>query len=505
MDSLLQNSRELIEGRLYSSIIVFALSCLLIVAGCGDGGQQTQSASSSETTSKQQQNQQQAKLDKKVDGVLRPLTMVDEEYGSAVSDGKVVDKTEYQETEMFVKGVSDAWKKAKPALQGKLSGEEISKLNEKIAQLQNHIKEKKSVSGQEKLVTSISEILHTIRSDEVSEDLKHVVASIRTADQHIQAEKTADQQRVGVTFRSSRPIYKGSKVVSAAGNDNVQLRVLLREVSTKREIPGVSVTASFLDKQGSILSSSKLRETWGPYLFYGANVSVPNGASTLQLTVGPANVGRHADMKTVYKREYTVDFNIEQNQGRWIAKGPDPKPVSKDYDLGQDVAMGLEESLDLKTTGEYRVGFIAEASEPYWKPESSNGTIQFKLARIPDNANRHLEVALFERETNRIVPHAGVNLSVTPNKKGASPAVNTKLPFLLSAFYHYGSSLHLGKGNYRVSAQISKPELHTLEKGKFSQQQSVSFDWKAGEPTGHEDGHGKDHGEEEHAEHGDEA
>lgn len=318
------------------------------------------------------------------------------------------------------------------------------------------------------------------------------VQSIQQADDDLQAETTVHDYRVGATILESQNIYDGSDVVSSTENGNRQLRLILRDQRTKRYLPGADVEVTFGGTDES--RTLKLLETWGPYHFYGTNVNVPEEATTLLASVEPPRVGRHADMKERHRQAFQVEFPLERDDDETVVQGSDPEPVSEDVTLGSSIATGFEEASSVVEAGPYRAAFIAEHSEPFWIPRDDNETqgdsLSLQLAEIPQSANRHLEIVLYDRETNRSIPHADIQLNVAD---GNEIETRTDLPFLMAAFYHYGNSLYLPKSDYTVEATLGTPNLHTLEEGQFPDEEQATFSWSPanGEEEGEE--HEEDH------------
>lgn len=306
-----------------------------------------------------------------------------------------------------------------------------------------------------------------------------VVESIERVDRDVEAETTANGMRVGISLNEPVDLYEGEDVVSEAAGSDRQLRVVLREERTKRKLPGSEVQVQFLDGDGNVLDQTYLLETWGDYYFYGKNVTLPDAAETLRVNVTPPLIGRHEDMKELYLDPVTTSFELNREEDELSVAGSAPSDVSDDVRLGSDVETAADEALELKQNGGYRIGFIAEGSEPFWvfsrHRDNEDSPRSLRMADFPQSANRHLEIVLFDAETHRIVPHAGVELDVRAEEGEARTRV--ELPFLMSAFNHYGNSLYLPQADYDVEATISNPDLHTLEPNQFPGEVTVNYDW----------------------------
>ncbi|MFB6347410.1 MAG: hypothetical protein ABEK50_16940, partial [bacterium] len=251
---------------------------------------------------------------------------------------------------------------------------------------------------------------------------------------------------------------------------------------TKRFLPGASITATIHRPGSSDQEPLNLLETWGPYHFYGKNIEVPASASAISLQILPPRVGRHADMKEQYIDPASARFSLKTSGDNFLVQGPAPEPTPEDVTLGADVSMALEEALSTTIKSPYRIGFIAEHSEPFWifdtyRTDDINTDYNIRLARIPQSANRHLEIVLLDAKSNRLIPHADVSLDLKTTDSKA--VAQTRLPFLMSAFYHYGNTLYIPSGEYSVDVTIGPPSLHTLEKNQFSDTRTATFNWSA--------------------------
>ncbi len=306
------------------------------------------------------------------------------------------------------------------------------------------------------------------------------VQSIQRADEDLQAETTVHDYRIGATLLESQDIYDGSEITSPDKNGNRQLRILLRDQRTKRYLPGADVEVTFRGTETDSSQSPMLLETWGPYHFYGLNLNIPEEATELAVSVQAPRVGRHADMKERHRRAFQVKFPLKRDDDEALIQGSDPKPVADDVTIGSNITKGLDEASSLVEAGTYRVAFLAEHSEPFWIPaeddRSQEESLSLVPADIPQSANRHLEILLYDRDTNRSIPHADVHLNLSD---GDEIETRTNLPFLMAEFYHYGNSLYLPKSDYTVKATMGSPELHTLEENRFPDKEQATFSWSS--------------------------
>jgi len=320
----------------------FILACgLTLVAGlvgCGGGadGEQTQ-------------QQDQEFFDRELSQLLSSAKVL-EKHGKISKDRESIRHHGQQ--------LIEQWESMASRANQMLDGNQYQSLADPVNRIAEQLEAGESISGVSELGSRIQEIL--VR--DVDEDLRSVVLSVKRADGDIEAETQKLNQRVGVAVQPAQPLYRGDKIVSDAGNQEHQLRVLVRESRTKREISGVTVTAQILDASGETLRDVRLRETWGPYLFYGENLTLPRDTEQLVVTVEPARLGRHAEKKELSKKRFSISFSAGWVDGVWTMDGPQPRPVDNDYRLGSDIRLSLEEPLATNQVGPYKAGFIAEHS-----------------------------------------------------------------------------------------------------------------------------------------------
>lgn len=476
------------------SIPLLALMLLIVaggMVGCSSDGSRETKTTAEKPPTRPSNNASPA------GEVILPAKLVADEYDDAVQDGSVVDEKKYENVKSSARKMLAAWKEKKSTLRRRLPDEDFRAIDGSVTELVELVENQGPADKQQKLARSILDTLNELGS-ELPKPRRATVRSIERADKDLQAETLARNYRIGATLQSPGAIYDGESIASESEGTDYQLRVTLREKRTKRFLPGAEIQAVFQGPAGSEIQSLELLETLGPYHFYGTNINVPDDAYSLSLRVSPPRVGRHADMKERYIHPATVGFDLRTNDTGTRVLGERPTPVPEDVTLGGDVPMALEEASGIKTAGPYRIGFIAELSEPFWvfdtyRTENADNSFNVRLADIPQSANRHLEIVLFDRETFRVIPHADVGLHV--ESRSNDTEVETKLPFLLSAFYHYGNSLYLPSDEYDVNATIGRPEVHTLEQDRFPESTRTDFTWEAN-PEDEMESH--EHSEEEY-------
>lgn len=241
--------------------------------------------------------------------------------------------------------------------------------------------------------------------------------------------------------------------------------VVVREQGTKRPLASAKVTARWDS------NSVTLEPVWGDYLFYGRNVSLPEGTFTLSVDVAPPQICRHGDAMSSWVEPAHAEFRVTRKGAEVTVEAPKPAPGNADYRVGEDVEQALAESIFVRDEGDYRIGFIAEAPEPIWVWE--NGALVSKPAR--DEDTHHLEIALLERGTNRIVMAAKVTLVL--RNKATGEILTVPMVNLLSSFAHYGNTLKVPPGDYEVTATIVPPRWMQFEKGRFAKPVTIVFAW----------------------------
>ncbi|GAA4329666.1 hypothetical protein GCM10023086_58880 [Streptomyces venetus] len=108
-----------------------------------------------------------------------------------------------------------------------------------------------------------------------------------------------------------------------------------------------------------------------------------------------------------------------------------------------------------RKVGEYRVGYIVEAAEPWF--QSEHGAHGKLVNRVPaKNETHHIEIIPMEAETGRIVPNAPIELEVVDAKGKVVQAQS--LNFYRAEFFHYANnfSVHTA-GKYTLRATLQPP------------------------------------------------
>ncbi|KAF0246403.1 MAG: putative periplasmic ligand-binding sensor [Planctomycetota bacterium] len=399
-------------------------------------------------------------------GYLRFTT---NEYAAAVRDGQVIDKQEFDEaTLMGLKPAERAWKGLSVQV-GAKDAAAAKAVTEGIAALRKLVDAKEDPAKVANAVSAISKALEGQLAGGVAPALRATIASVRAADADIKGEIVADDYRFGFVTFAPRPIghYDDKGEWSAPQSAATHLLgIVVREKGTKRPLASAKVTADW--GAGAVT----LGPIWGDYLFYGANVALPEGNFTVKVAIEPPKICRHGDALASFMTEGRAEFKVTRHGAEVTVEAPRPGPVIADYRIGCDVEQAVAESIELKEEGDYRIGFIAEGPEPIWVWES--GKLVSRPAKEDDT--HHLEVALFERGTNRIVMAAQVSLEMKNRTTGATRTV--ELHNLLSEFAHYGQTLKVDSGAYEVTVRVVPPKYGLLEEGKFRGSATAVFLWE---------------------------
>ncbi|MGH7805716.1 MAG: hypothetical protein ACREQJ_15315, partial [Candidatus Binatia bacterium] len=244
--------------------------------------------------------------------------------------------------------------------------------------------------------------------------------------------------------------------------------VVLREPLTKRFLPASKITLRL--NAGEPI---ELAHLWGEFPLYGANVALPEGQAAVEVEVAPPAYCRHGDMLASFTKIARASFALQAQNGRWLAKGDRPAPSAEDYDIGDDVLQAIGEARWKGGAGPYALGFIAEGPEPIWLWENGKAVLRPAV----QGETNHLEIALMEKSTMRIVPEAKVSLRLVRDDAPDAKALEFPLYPLLSEFYHYGNTVQVPPGRYQVTARVEPPAFGSLTPGLFEEAVEVRFPW----------------------------
>lgn len=101
------------------------------------------------------------------------------------------------------------------------------------------------------------------------------------------------------------------------------------------------------------------------------------------------------------------------------------------------------------TVGDWKVGFIVEAAEP-WFENSGN------FREPAEDETHHLEIIPFENSTGRIVPGMSIKLEIIDST--GKVVDSDDLNFYYSTFFHYANNFSVPQeGTYTLKATLNRP------------------------------------------------
>ena len=126
-----------------------------------------------------------------------------------------------------------------------------------------------------------------------------------------------------------------------------------------------------------------------------------------------------------------------------------PQGVASMY---RTVEEEIDEAGGATTTGEWRVGYVVEAAEPWF--EHGGGHHDFR-APAPGETH-HIEIIPIEKSTGRIMPTVPIHVEVLAED---GTVVDKKdLNFYYAEFFHYANNFEVpDSGTYRIRATLSAP------------------------------------------------
>ncbi|NUN48156.1 MAG: hypothetical protein HUU15_04915 [Candidatus Brocadiae bacterium] len=391
------------------------------------------------------------------------------EYAAAVRDGQIVDRQEWDEAvEMGLKPAERAWKRLEPRLRG-IDPAAADEVNARMAGLRKLVDAKADPVEVGTVSASIAEALLAHIAGGVPPQLLGTIAALTAADADCKGEIVSGGYRIGLATYAPRAIgsYDPAGAWTAWPKDGAThlLAVTVREQGTKRALGATKVTATFGGR------AIELRPVWGEYLFYGANVALPEGDFKLAVDIQPPRMCRHADAMAMHLESARAEFPVSRRGAEVTVNASKPAPHNADYRIGQDVEQALAESLVRMEAGEYVLGFIAEGPEPIWCWEGDT----LKGLEPGDGDTHHLEIALMERGSHRMVMGATVVLEM----KNRTTGLVRRIPMhdLLSEFSHYGNTVKLEPGGWAVTVHVAPPAFGQFGEGRFRAPVSAAIEW----------------------------
>ncbi|MGH8868926.1 MAG: hypothetical protein ACRDYU_13130 [Actinomycetes bacterium] len=143
----------------------------------------------------------------------------------------------------------------------------------------------------------------------------------------------------------------------------------------------------------------------------------------------------------------------------------------------------VEEAGGETRTGEWRIGYIVEAAEP-WFTRTKDG----QHFRPPAKGEtHHIEILPVEASTGRLVPETPIRVEVVD--EGGKVVDAKRLNFYYTEFYHYANNFSVPEsGTYSLRVTVGQPEFFVHgEKGEtppLSKGAKVTFDDVRMQPGG---------------------
>lgn len=107
------------------------------------------------------------------------------------------------------------------------------------------------------------------------------------------------------------------------------------------------------------------------------------------------------------------------------------------------------------TVGEWRIGYIVEAAEPWF--ENGGDGVSFREPAAGET--HHIEIVPFEATTGRIVPDVPISLEVLDATGAVVDA--KKLNFYYAQFFHYANNFSVPTaGRYTLRATLEAPSFN---------------------------------------------
>ena len=452
-----------------------ALLALVSIAACsrGDSPPARPSPQPVATTAESSSASEQA------DGLATlsaAVKLVAQEYSLAVDgSGAVKDDTELAEAELFADQARLKYQRL--AAQVKTAPPEVVALAGRlIDDLGSAVTARKAPAEVQRLSAEAATALASLGPAE-SRATAGLRAATEQADRAIEAERLDGDYRIGVVVEPPREVARragdGSVSRSAPPAEaRSYVGIVLRERRTKRFLPDARVSLDVLGGDGSVVTNVDLESLWGDYPQYGGHLAEIPAAGRLRVRVEPPHHARHGDMLARVAKPGQVEFEFATQAGRPSLPPEPPGPIDSDYAVGDDILQGFAESLYLTDVGDYRIGFIAEAPEPYWLWKEGP-----QLRAVEPDDNFHVEVILQDAPSGLLVPGATVTVTLTP-KAGGKPVV-AHLHGLLSVFQHYGETLRVPPGEYAVRVDVEPPALALVDGERFLEPASIEFVWRA--------------------------
>ncbi len=396
--------------------------------------------------------------------IIGILKLVRQEYVNAVAPdgGRVIDPTEYGETELFAEQAQAKLPQLErtAALAGSERGRAI---RDGVARVRDAVGRKAPPSEVGHEAAATIAVVEELLAGAVPEQIRGAVVATARADEAIAAEEIVDEYRIGVTSGPGRTIFRrvdSALVPEPARAGEIYVAALVREKRTKRFLPAEAVKLTIAG--GGRTVAADLAELWGEFHQYGGNVAPPvaQGPVTVTIAVSPPAYARHGDMLTHFVKPATATLHGEMRDGTLHFDARPVQPVDDDYRVGDDLLQATAEAGTLHDAGPYRVGVIVEGPEPIWTWHEGAPVLE----PVSAAATNHVEVVVVDRETGQLVPDADVRLTFRGDGRDVGTAT---LHPLLSVFSHYGETLQLPPAASAVRIHVGAPALGSVDRPRL--------------------------------------
>lgn len=141
---------------------------------------------------------------------------------------------------------------------------------------------------------------------------------------HDGGEQLAGEYRVGYAVEEAEGMYHwsdGELTWQGPGDDNAHIEVSVRDAGDGRFVPGVRVTVTIVDPDGTEIGTHEHPLLWHPMIYhYGRNWQLPvDGDYTLRIHIDPPTFHRHDE---VNGRRFATPVDVEF-AGVGIERGQD--------------------------------------------------------------------------------------------------------------------------------------------------------------------------------------
>lgn len=169
----------------------------------------------------------------------------------------------------------------------------------------------------------------------------------------------------------------------------------------------------------------------------------------------------------------TTSSTTEETAGSAGTAASSTQGVVDSYTVAQQE---IEAEGGEKEVGEYRVGYIVEPAEGWWRGDP--GDLRWREPSSGETC--HLEILPFDAETGLLVP--GMEGTLTVLDQSGRKVASRPLEFYYAEFYHYANNFALPEsGTYTLRAELRPPDFRrhgdASGKGKkFTKPLTVEFE-----------------------------